>query len=151
MSDPHFYGDIKKFNAIYKLQSNDQPTLLGPERVRNFHAILAEEVDEGLELAEKYERAKNGADSLSKDQALDVLTELSDWLGDIVVYCASEAQRWGLPLDKILGVIMESNFSKLGPAGEPIYDDRGKVLKGPGYWKPEPRIRALLTGETPQP
>ncbi|MHA0110778.1 hypothetical protein ACXYUI_27030, partial [Klebsiella pneumoniae] len=76
---------------------------------------------------------------------LGVLTELSDWLGDLVVYCASEAQRWGLPLDRILSVIMQSNFSKLGADGKPFYDERGKVMKGPNYWKPEPRIQELLT------
>jgi hypothetical protein len=42
---------------------------------------------------------------------------------------------------------MESNFSKLGADGQPIYDERGKVMKGPSYWKPEPRIRSLLDGE----
>ncbi len=39
---------------------------------------------------------------------------------------------------------MQSNFSKLGADGKPIYDERGKVMKGPGYWQPEPKIRALL-------
>jgi len=128
------------------LHANDQPTLLGPERVGNFHAILLEEVEEGLDLMKNYEAVQaEGAGMLSEDQRLAILTEMSDWLGDIVVYCASEAKRWGLPLNKILGVIMESNFSKLGADGQPIYDDRGKVMKGPGYWKPEPRIRELLS------
>jgi len=145
MTEQKFYQDIQRFNGMYKLHSNDEPTLLGPERVRNFHNILAEEVEEGLDLAQKYEQltAAKGSD-LNRDEALEVLTELSDWLGDIVVYCASEARRWGLPLGRILDVIMESNFSKLGADGQPIYDERGKVMKGPSYWKPEPRISALL-------
>jgi predicted HAD superfamily Cof-like phosphohydrolase len=63
------------------------------------------------------------------------------------VYCASEAKRWGLPLDEILNVIMQSNFSKLDANGEPIYDERGKVMKGPNYWKPEPKISQLLSSE----
>ncbi len=139
-----FYNDIEKFNSIYKLQSNEAPTLLDPQRIRDFHSILSEEVDEGLELAEKYE--KSVANGLSSEEVVDVLTEMSDWLGDLVVYCASEARRWGVPLPKVLEVIMESNFSKLGADGLPIYDERGKVLKGPNYWKPEPKIRELLQG-----
>lgn len=39
---------------------------------------------------------------------------------------------------------MDSNESKLGADGNPIYDANGKFLKGPNYWKPEPRIKALL-------
>ncbi len=139
-----FYNDIEKFNANYKIQSNEAHTLLDPQRIRDFHSILSEEVDEGLELAEKYE--KSVANGLSSEEVVDVLTEMSDWLGDLVVYCASEARRWGVPLPKVLEVIMESNFSKLGADGLPIYDERGKVLKGPNYWKPEPKIRELLQG-----
>ena len=145
MADQHFYEDIKKFNAIYRLESNCNPKLLGAPRVRQFHNILAEEVDEGLELAKRYEALQESENpDLSHDSALSLLTEMADWLGDIVVYCASEARRWGIPLEKVLRVIMESNFSKLDPNGDPIYDERGKVMKGPDYWKPEPKIRDIL-------
>lgn len=142
----NFYSDIEKFNQIYKLQCNDKPVLLGVERIENFKNIIAEEVEEGDDLAAKYRAMQeaSGGD-LTKQQQLELLTELSDWLGDIVVYCASEAKRWGLPLDQILNVIMQSNFSKLDANGLPIYDERGKVMKGPNYWKPEPKISELLT------
>ena len=43
-----------------------------------------------------------------------------------------------------LDIIMDSNESKLGADGNPIYDANGKFLKGPNYWKPEPKIRDLL-------
>ena len=145
MPDQNFYQDIERFNAMYKLDSNTEPTLLGPERVRHFHDILAEEVNEGLDLATKYEALVAAKSDLDNDKKLAVLTELSDWLGDLVVYCASEARRWGLPLNRILDVIMQSNFSKLGEDGQPVYDHRGKVMKGPGYWKPEPKIQELLS------
>ena len=144
MPSNDFYSDIERFNEIYKLESNDCPTLLEPQRIRNFHAILSEEISEGLDLAAKYESLVNHNGPLSVDDRLTVLTELSDWLGDLIVYCASEARRWGLPLNRILDVIMQSNFSKLGADGKPIYDHRGKVMKGPGYWKPEPKIQELL-------
>lgn len=137
-----FAEAIKRFNAIYKLDSNEMPTLLGSDRIKNFKDILLEEVHEADVLMEKYQAVETG--DMSSEQKLALLTEMSDWLGDLVVYCASEARRWGLPLDKILGIIMESNFSKLGADGEPIYDARGKVMKGPDYWKPEPKISAML-------
>ena len=76
---------------------------------------------------------------------LEVLTMLADLLGDIQVYCASEMAKFGLPLDQVLSIIMQSNFSKLGADGLPIYDERGKVMKGPNYWKPEPKLQAMLT------
>jgi len=44
----------------------------------------------------------------------------------------------------VLDIIMDSNESKLGADGKPIYDANGKFLKGPNYWRPEPRIKALL-------
>lgn len=148
MADQTFYRDIERFNDIYRLPSHEKPTLLAPERVRNFRDILAEEVEEGLDLAAKYERLlQEKGGELGDSETLDVLTDMSDWLGDIIVYCASEARRWGLPLNRVLAVIMQSNFSKLGADGKPIYDERGKVMKGPGYWKPEPKIRELLDGE----
>ncbi len=50
-----FYEDIEKFNAIYKLPSNNTPSLLGIDRIKNFQSILAEEVDEAAEIVEKYQ------------------------------------------------------------------------------------------------
>lgn len=139
-----FAEDIKKFNGIYKLPVNDKPTLeVGvpvAERLRAFKNILAEELDEIDEIV----TAVDG-----KMPEIEVLTMLADLLGDIQVYCASEMAKFGLPLDQVLAIIMQSNFSKLGADGKPIYDERGKVQKGPNYWKPEPTIQKLLqsTGE----
>jgi predicted HAD superfamily Cof-like phosphohydrolase len=137
MSD--FSKDISKFNGIYKLPVNTQPTLEvgvpAAERMAAFKDILMEEVHE---MDEIIEAQKSGADPVQ------VLTMLADLLGDIQVYCASEMAKFGLPLDQVLSIIMQSNFSKLGADGLPIYDERGKVMKGPNYWKPEPKIEALL-------
>lgn len=137
MSD--FAKDIEKFNGIYKLPVNAKPTLdvgvPAAERMTAFKDILIEEVHEIDEII--------AAQQAGKDP-LEVLTMLADLLGDIQVYCASEMAKFGLPLDQILAVIMQSNFSKLGADGLPIYDERGKVMKGPNYWKPEPKIRELL-------
>jgi hypothetical protein len=139
MADQDFYRDIERFNQLYRLPCNDKPTALGIDRLKNFKDILAEEVTEVDDMIAKY------GDDMSEEARLALLTDVSDWLGDIVVYCASEAKRWGIPLNDVLRVIMDSNFSKLGADGLPIYDERGKVMKGPGYWKPEPKIREVLT------
>jgi predicted HAD superfamily Cof-like phosphohydrolase len=134
-----FSDDIKQFNGIYKLPVSSQPTTaVGVpvvERLKAFKDILIEEVHEMDEIVEAVE---------NNTPELEVLTMLADLLGDIQVYCASEMAKFGLPLDEVLQIIMQSNFSKLGADGKPIYDERGKVLKGPNYWKPEPKIRALL-------
>ena len=138
--EENFYDLIKKFNEIYKLPINEKPTLLGVERLQNFKSVLLEEVQEINETIEKYNRSKN----FTKEQEIELLTELADWFGDMVVYITSEATKHGIDLDETLKIIMQSNFSKLGKDGKPIYDERGKVMKGPNYWKPEPKIREFL-------
>jgi len=134
-----FAEDIQKFNAIYKLPVNSKPTtdvgVALVERLKAFKSILGEELDEIDDIIAAAQRG---------DEQLALLTSLADLLGDIQVYCASEMAKFGLPLDAVLSVIMQSNFSKLGLDGKPIYDERGKVMKGPGYWKPEPKISELL-------
>lgn len=145
MTQRDFFADIRRFNEIYRLPSADVPSVHPPERVEAFRDIIAEEVEEGREINQKYQGLLEvSAGQLDEQARLEILTDMGDWLGDIIVYCASEARRWGLPLAKILEIIMDSNFSKLGADGQPIYDARGKVLKGPRYWKPEPQIRALV-------
>jgi predicted HAD superfamily Cof-like phosphohydrolase len=139
--ETRFFSDIKKFNEIYKLPANKKPTLLSVERLENFKAILLEEINEIDEIVEAYKQSR---ENLTDEQKLELLTMLSDWLGDMVVYITSEATKHGLDLNKTLEIIMESNFSKLGKDGKPIYDERGKVMKGPDYWKPEPKIKELL-------
>lgn len=129
-----FSDDIKRFNEIYNLPSHDQPVLPDRSRIAHFMAILKEELEEGSDIIAAYD----------ENQPLAALTALSDWLGDIIVYAASEARRAGIPLPDVLKIIMASNFSKLDANGEPIHDDRGKVLKGPNYWRPEERIAAVL-------
>ena len=104
------------------------------KRLADFKKILLDEVSEVDEIIQKL------ADGQPE---LELLTDLADWLGDIQVYCASEMARYGIPLNETLAIIMASNFSKMGADGKPIIKD-GKVQKGPGYWKPEPQIHAML-------
>jgi predicted HAD superfamily Cof-like phosphohydrolase len=95
-------------------------------------------MDEVHEIDEIVALAKNGA------HPADIAVAIADLLGDIMVYCRSEALKYGLPLEDVLDIIMDSNASKLGTDGKPIYDANGKFLKGPHYWKPEEKIKSLL-------
>ncbi len=132
-----FAERIALMNAMYKLPANEVPTV--PEdvadRLRKFKATLADEVDEIDEIVVK---AEEGA------TPIEIAVALADLLGDVIVYCRSEALKYGLPLEAVLDIIMDSNESKLGADGQPIYDGNGKFLKGPNYWKPEPKIAELL-------
>ena len=132
---------IAAMNAMYKLPAHDRPTLPADiaDRLVKFKATLLDEVHE---IDEILRLAGNG------DDPVDVAVAIADLLGDIIVYCRSEALKYGLPLEEVLDVIMDSNESKLGADGKPIYDANGKFLKGPDYWRPEPRIKALLTPVT---
>ena len=132
-----FAERIALMNSMYRLPAHDKPALPddAAARLKKFKATLMDEVHEIDDIVALTER---GADPA------DVLTAIADLLGDVIVYCRSEALKYGLPLEDVLDVIMDSNESKLGADGNPIYDANGKFLKGPNYWKPEPRIKALL-------
>lgn len=138
-----FAQRIAAMNAMYKLPVNDHPVL--PEdvagRLSKFKATLMDEVHE---IDQIVEMAQQGA------AQTEVLVAMADLLGDVIVYCRSEALKYGLPLEEVLDVIMDSNESKLGADGKPIYDANGKFLKGPNYWKPEPKIKALLESVAPR-
>lgn len=136
--DAKFSSRIRSMNNMYKLPVKGAPELGVDvaERLVKFKAILLEEVNE---IDEIVNAAKSSHDEL------DVLVAVADLLGDVVVYCRSEAMKYGLPLEEVLNLIMDSNESKLGEDGRPIYDSNGKFLKGPNYWKPEPKIKELLS------
>lgn len=137
MSDSTFAKRIAAMNAMYKLPLQQSPVLPADpaDRLRKFKETLLDEVNEIDEIVGAVE---GHADSL------DVLVAVADLLGDVIVYCRSEALKYGIPLEEVLTIIMDSNESKLGADGKPIYDANGKFLKGPNYWKPEPRIKELL-------
>jgi predicted HAD superfamily Cof-like phosphohydrolase len=139
-----FEERIAAMNAMYKLPANDRPSLPADvvDRLTKFKATLLDEVHE---IDEIVQLSKNGG------AALDITVAMADLLGDIMVYCRSEALKYGLPLEEVLEIIMDSNESKLDADGKPIYDANGKFLKGPDYWKPEPKIKALLEARGIQP
>jgi NTP pyrophosphatase (non-canonical NTP hydrolase) len=139
-----FNEQIKAFNTMYGMPAPQVPVISRVtfpdrldlvERLAKFKLILLEELDEVHELQVSINRGAS---------EIDILTELADWLGDLQVYCASEMAKFGLDNEAVLSLIMASNMSKLGEDGKPIYDERGKVMKGPGYWKPEPAIKSYI-------
>jgi hypothetical protein len=109
----------------FRVPLPSKPTDLGAARLRQFHGVLSEEVDELLDTHS--------------------LTNVADTLADIVVYCLNEAARWGIPIEEVLHLVLDSQQSKLLPNGEPLWaEDGSKYLKGPNFVPPEPAITALL-------
>lgn len=130
-----FFSDIEKFNAMYGLPTPEIPRIqIG--RLPKFLDIIHEEVSEGSCIHIE-------PTDLEGKEELN-LADIADWLGDVTIYCISEMLRWGLDPAEVLSTIMQSNFSKLGADGKPIYDERGKVMKGPNYWKPESELYAKI-------
>ena len=72
-------------------------------------------------------------------QALDErnLVEVADALTDLLYVVYGAGHSFGIPLDKCFEEVHNSNMSKLGADGKPIYREDGKVLKGPNYWNPD--------------
>lgn len=137
---PDVFETIKEFNKFYGLPCPDVPTLSAvrdPDgRIRGFIKTVEDELSEGFDILEK--REAGGSD-------LEMLTDLADYYGDIVVYALSEAAKWGIPSEKVLQAIMESNFSKKQADGSTLKDAHGKVIKGPNFQPPEPAIcRAII-------
>ena len=65
------------------------------------------------------------------------LTEVADALTDILYVTYGAGHAFGINLDKCFEEVQSSNMSKLGEDGLPIYNDKGKVMKGPNYFKPD--------------
>ena len=65
------------------------------------------------------------------------LKEIADALTDILYVAYGAGHAFGINLDKCFEEVQSSNMSKLGKDGKPIYNDRGKVMKGPKYFKPD--------------
>ncbi len=65
------------------------------------------------------------------------LLEVADALTDILYVTYGAGHAFGINLDKCFDEVQNSNMSKLGENGEPIYNEFGKVMKGPNYFKPD--------------
>ena len=65
------------------------------------------------------------------------LKEAADALTDILYVTYGTGHAFGINLDKCFDEVQKSNMSKLGNVGKPIYNEQGKVMKGPKYFKPD--------------
>ena len=65
------------------------------------------------------------------------LLEVADALTDILYVTYGAGHSFGIDLDKCFNEVQNSNMSKLGEDGKPIYNEFGKVMKGPNYFKPD--------------
>ncbi len=65
------------------------------------------------------------------------IKEVADALTDILYVTYGAGHAFGVNLDKCFAEVQNSNMSKLGLDGKPIYNENGKVMKGPDYFKPD--------------
>ena len=79
---------------------------------------------------------KEELDELKEAMDNKDLLEVADALTDILYVTYGAGHAFGIDLDKCFEEVQNSNMSKLGDNGKPIYNESGKVMKGPNYFKP---------------
>ena len=79
---------------------------------------------------------KEELDELSEAMKHNDLLEVADALTDILYVTYGAGHAFGINLDKCFEEVQNSNMSKLDENGKPIYNESGKVMKGPNYFKP---------------
>ena len=114
----------------------------------NFESVKKFMQTFGQEVKEKAEFPKEKIITLRYDLIEEELTELkdainkrdikevADALTDILYVTYGAGHAFGINLDKWFIEVQNSNMSKLGEDGKPIYNEKGKVMKGPNYFKP---------------
>ena len=113
------------------------------QKVKNFMKTFGQEVKSRPSFSSdkinmlRYNLIKEELDEFK--QALDNsdLLEVADALTDILYVTYGAGHAFGINLDACFEEVQNSNMSKLGHDGKPIYNDQGKVMKGPNYFKPD--------------
>ncbi|MFL2896715.1 MAG: phosphoribosyl-ATP diphosphatase [Candidatus Pelagibacter sp.] len=114
------FQKVGLFMKTFGQEIKTKPSL-SSEKINNLRInLISEELDE-LKVAIKNNDLK---------EAIDALTDIL-----YVTYGAGHA--FGVDLDKCFEEVQNSNMSKLGDDGKPIYNEAGKVMKGPNYFKPD--------------
>ena len=85
----------------------------------------------------RYNLIKEELEELKEAIIKKDLLEVADALTDILYVTYGAGHAFGIDLDKCFEEVQNSNMSKLGEEGKPIYNDAGKVMKGPKYYKPD--------------
>ena len=84
----------------------------------------------------RFDLIKEELDELKEAMDNNDLLEVADALTDILYVTYGAGHAFGVDLDKCFDEVQNSNMSKLDENGEPIYNESGKVMKGPNYFKP---------------
>tara|TARA_B100000161_G_scaffold193675_1_gene140614 strand:- start:396 stop:767 length:372 start_codon:yes stop_codon:yes gene_type:complete len=120
------FDKVGIFMKTFGQEVKDKPSF-STEKINNLRVSLIEE-----ELKEFKDAME------SKD-----LLEVADALTDILYVTYGAGHAFGINLDKCFDEVQNSNMSKLDPDGKPIYNDFGKVMKGPNFFKPN--LKKFLT------
>ena len=113
------FSSVKKFMETFGQEVKNKAEFPN-EKIQDLRVSLIEE-----ELSELKEAIKN------KD-----IKEVADALTDILYVTYGAGHAFGIDLDKCFDEVQRSNMSKLDENGKPIFNEQGKVLKGPNYFKP---------------
>ena len=114
------FNSVKNFMKTFGQEIKNKPVLREESIIKLRYDLIHEEL---MELKEALEQ---------KD-----LKEVADALTDILYVTYGAGHAFGIDLDKCFQEVQESNMSKLDNNGKPIYNEEGKVMKGPNYFKPD--------------
>ena len=112
------------------------------EKVGLFMSTFGQEVKKKSELSSekinslRLSLIQEELDELTKAIKENDILEVADALTDILYVTYGAGHALGIDLDKCFEEVQNSNMSKLDENGKPIYNDSGKVMKGPNYFKP---------------
>ena len=112
------------------------------ESVKTFMKTFGQEVKENAEFPNdeitslRYDLISEELTELKEAIDKKDIKEVADALTDILYVTYGAGHAFGINLDKCFNEVQRSNMSKLGSDGKPIYNDKGKVMKGPNYFKP---------------
>ena len=113
------------------------------ESVKTFMKTVGQEVKEKAGFPSdkitslRYELINEELEELKEAIINKDIKEVADALTDILYVTYGAGHAFGINLDKCFKEVQNSNMSKLGNDGKPIYNDKGKVMKGPNYFKPD--------------
>ena len=113
------FESVRKFMETFGQEIKEKPGFPNDKIVSLRFNLIKEELEELKEAME------------NKD-----IKEVADALTDILYVTYGAGHAFGINLDKCFKEVQNSNMSKLGVDGKPIYNDKGKVMKGPNYFKP---------------
>jgi len=113
------------------------------EKVGLFMSTFGQEVKKKSELSSekinslRLSLIQEELDELTKAMRENDILEVADALTDILYVTYGAGHAFGIDLDKCFDEVQRSNMSKLSKDGKPIYNEHGKVMKGPDYFKPD--------------